>query len=113
MAIKQTKEKLISLVSNRDLKVVALSGAWGTGKTHLWKEICKESKDDTIQGACYVSLFGVKDMSQLKLKMVQSALPVGNERSSRTESITTALKTSLRWELRIYKSNEQRLHATC
>jgi len=95
MTIKQTKEQLISIVGNPDLKVVALSGAWGTGKTHLWKEICKESEDAMIQGARYLSLFGVKDINQLKLKVVQSALPVGGESSSLTEGLMTTWKASV------------------
>lgn len=95
MSITQAKEQLISLVGDRELKVVALSGAWGTGKTHLWKEICNESQDAAIRGARYVSLFGVKDINQLKLKVVQSALPVGGESSSLTESFMATWKTSV------------------
>lgn len=95
MTIKQTKEQLIALVSNLNLKVVALSGTWGTGKTHLWKEICKESEVAAIQGARYVSLFGVKDINQLKLKVVQSALPIGGESSSLTEGLMATWKTSV------------------
>ncbi|WP_148289893.1 P-loop NTPase fold protein [Ideonella sp. B508-1] len=95
MTIEQSKTQLISLIDNTDLKVIALTGAWGTGKTHLWKEIRKESQDPIVEGARYVSLFGVKDINQLKLKVVQSALPVGGESSSLTEGLLKSWKVSV------------------
>ena len=95
MTIKQSKTQLISLINNADIKVFALVGAWGTGKTHLWNEIRKESQDPTVEGARYVSLFGLKDINQLKLKVVQSALPVGGDSSSLTEGLMKTWKLSV------------------
>jgi hypothetical protein len=95
MTIEQSKTQLISLIDNADLKVIALTGAWGTGKTHLWNEIRKESQDPIVEGARYVSLFGLKDINQLKLKAVQSALPVGGESSSLTEGLMKTWKASV------------------
>jgi hypothetical protein len=92
MTIQQTKDQLIYSLQNKQLKVVALSGDWGTGKTHLWKEIRNQSSIDLIKDARYVSLFGVKDINQLKFKVVQSALPVGGESDSLTESLLKAWK---------------------
>jgi hypothetical protein len=42
-----------------------------------------------------VSLFGLKDINQLKLKVVQSALPVGGESSSLTEGLMKTWKVSV------------------
>ncbi|KAF1037019.1 MAG: hypothetical protein GAK33_03503 [Burkholderia lata] len=95
MTIEQSKTQLISLIDNDDLKVIALTGAWGTGKTHLWNEIRKESHDPIVEGARYVSLFGLKDINQIKLKVVQSALPVGGESSSVTEGLMKTWKVSV------------------
>ncbi|WP_439890714.1 P-loop NTPase fold protein [Ralstonia sp. 25C] len=95
MTIEQSKTQLISLIDNADLKVIALTGAWGTGKTHLWNKIRKESQDPIVEGARYVSLFGLKDINQLKLKVVQSALPVGGESSSLTEGLMKTWKASV------------------
>lgn len=95
MTIEQSKVQLIALIDNVDLKVIALTGAWGTGKTHLWNEIRKESQDPIVEGARYVSLFGLKDINQLKLKVVQSALPVGGESSSLTEGLMKTWKVSV------------------
>ena len=95
MTIEQSKTELISLINDPDLKVIALTGAWGTGKTHLWNEIRKESQDPIVKGARYVSLFGLKDINQFKLKVVQSALPVGGDSSSLTEGLMKTWKTSV------------------
>lgn len=95
MTIEQSKTELISLINDPDLKVIALTGAWGTGKTHLWNEIRKESQDPIVQGARYVSLFGLKDINQFKLKVVQSALPVGGDSSSLTEGLMKTWKASV------------------
>ncbi|AKJ68435.1 hypothetical protein ABW99_09620 [Pandoraea thiooxydans] len=95
MTIEHSKAQLISLIDNADLKVIALTGAWGTGKTHLWNEIRKESEDPIVKGARYVSLFGLKDINQLKLKVVQSALPVGGDSSSLTEGLMKTWKASV------------------
>lgn len=75
MTLKMTKDHLIQLLADQDNKVIALSGKWGTGKSHLWREVRTGSEDGAVQGAMYVSLFGLSHMNQIKLKLVQSALP--------------------------------------
>lgn len=87
MTLEHTKAQLTKLISQPDLKVIALSGAWGTGKTHLWNEIRRESANTTISASRYVSLFGVRDIGQLKLKIVQSMLPNIAHGNFVTESI--------------------------
>lgn len=39
MSLQRTKERLVSLLGQVDNRVIALSGKWGTGKTHLWNEV--------------------------------------------------------------------------
>ena len=51
MSIESTKKQLIELLERVDNNVIALSGKWGTGKTHLWNEVKKESKDEKVQKA--------------------------------------------------------------
>lgn len=41
----------------------------------MWREVQKASTNDAIKNALYVSLFGVKNILQLKMKIVQSAIP--------------------------------------
>lgn len=75
MSQKKTKEQLIRLLGEADNKVLALSGKWGTGKTRLWEEIQKESDDDQIKQALYVSLFGLSNTDQVKRKLIETAIP--------------------------------------
>lgn len=73
MSMAASKQALIRLLQNKELKVIALSGAWGTGKTHLWKVVQDESEDDTIKSAALTSLFGVREINALKMRAIQSA----------------------------------------
>ncbi len=68
------KSALSSLLLDRTLKVVALSGPWGVGKTHLWKGIQEDSLDPLVRNAMYCSLFGVTSIRDLKLKLAQAAV---------------------------------------
>ncbi|WP_429295806.1 P-loop NTPase fold protein [Paraburkholderia atlantica] len=91
MSLQETKQHLIRLLSETENKVIALSGKWGTGKSHLWEEVKKEATDPAVSEAIYVSLFGLRDMNQLKLKAVQSAIPEVGENSAAMDRIRTAL----------------------
>jgi hypothetical protein len=81
MSLLETKNQMIQLLEDQDNKVIALSGKWGTGKSHLWREVKKGSQDAKVQSALYVSLFGLASMDQVKLKIIQSAIPVAGESS--------------------------------
>ncbi|WP_051346382.1 P-loop NTPase fold protein [Bradyrhizobium sp. th.b2] len=76
MSLQETKDHLIQLLADPDNKVIALSGKWGTGKSHLWREVQAASTDETTKGALYVSLFGLSDIDQLKRKLIESVVPV-------------------------------------
>lgn len=75
MSLWSTKPQLIDALNDPDNRVIALTGKWGTGKSHLWQDVKGESKEPEITRALYVSLFGVADMNQLKVKIIQSAVP--------------------------------------
>lgn len=79
MSLQATKDHLVKVLDDADNKVIALSGKWGTGKSHLWREVREASKDDKVRQSLYVSLFGLSDMSQIKLKIIQNALPKAEE----------------------------------
>ncbi len=64
------------MISDTDNSVIALSGKWGTGKTHLWNEIKSESTDEKVNKALYVSLFGQSSIDQVKRKLIESAIPI-------------------------------------
>lgn len=75
MSLKKSKVQIIQLLGQADSRVIALSGKWGTGKTHLWDEIMKESNDDKVKNALYVSLFGLSSIDQVKRKLIESVIP--------------------------------------
>ena len=81
MSLQSTKDHLIQLLDDQDNKVIALSGKWGTGKSHLWRDVKGGSQDQKVQAALYVSLFGLASMDQVKLKIIQSSIPVAGESS--------------------------------
>lgn len=81
MSLEITKKHLVQLLSDHDNKVIALSGKWGTGKSHLWREVKGASSDKKVEAALYVSLFGLASMDQVKLKIVQSSIPIAGESS--------------------------------
>jgi len=82
MTLSTTKKHLVDLLADPGNKVVALSGKWGTGKSHLWRAVKDDSQDERVKAALYVSLFGLVSMDQVKLKIVQSAIPKADENPS-------------------------------
>lgn len=82
MSLNTTKRHLVELLDDHGNKVIALSGKWGIGKSHLWRAVKADSTDEQVKAALYVSLFGLISMDQVKLKIVQSAIPKANENPS-------------------------------
>lgn len=98
MSLAQTEQQLVKLLANADNKVVALSGRWGTGKSHLLDKVRKGSSDEKVRTAAYVSLFGLADMAEVKLKLLQSALPKAEDKGSAWKKVSSgwnAAKTAL------------------
>lgn len=91
MSLSSTKPQLIDALNDPDSKVIALTGKWGTGKSHLWREVKSESKEVEIARALYVSLFGVADMTQLKVKIIQSAVPNVDANRATWERVDAAI----------------------
>lgn len=55
--------------------VVALTGPWGCGKTHLWHTLKQQrNADDMIGNALYASVFGVNTVDEIRQRLLQSAL---------------------------------------
>jgi hypothetical protein len=94
MSLAITKTNFEELIADDNNAVIALSGKWGTGKSYLWRVVQKDSGSDAVKKALYVSLFGVKDILQLKMKILQSAVPDSKTGHAAREVITTAWKES-------------------
>ena len=65
------KGSLTALLNDPDHKVISLKGKWGTGKTFLWKSIASQVAN-AGKPPIYVSLFGVKTIKELKLRILES-----------------------------------------
>lgn len=75
MTLAACRQNLTQLLSDPDNKVVALSGKWGTGKTHLWRQVQSDLQDTPIKNAVAVSLFGLSTVHDLKIKIAEAILP--------------------------------------
>jgi hypothetical protein len=91
MSMQRAKGNLQALLADREVKVMALSGKWGTGKSHMWDSLRRASTDSEVQGALYVSLFGVATIAELKLKLAQSAVPMIKKRGPRADAVRGAI----------------------
>lgn len=91
MTIARCKHNLLLALNNQDNRVIALSGKWGTGKTHLWKQVQNESTEPAIKTAASVSLFGVSTVNDLKMKIAQALVPKLNGDGALTARLTDGL----------------------
>lgn len=89
MSLAQCKQNFISLLEDPENRVIALSGKWGSGKSHLWKEVQTASPDEKVKGAVYVSLFGLGSIAELKLRIAQGVFPKLQAGGTMVETLKT------------------------
>lgn len=92
MTLSRTKKNLLDALKDKENKVIALSGKWGTGKTHLWSEIQKDSEEEDVRKAVSASLFGVNDVRELKVKFAQALAPLIGREGKYDEAIRSTAK---------------------
>lgn len=77
MSVQITKAVLKDFLCNEETNVLALTGAWGTGKTYAWREALLTHKDNIkFKQYCYVSLFGINSMSELRMSLFTKSVAV-------------------------------------
>lgn len=96
MSLKETKKHLLDLLRDADNRVIALSGKWGTGKTHLCGDVMKESEDEAVNAALYVSLFGLSGIDQVKRKLIESVAPGAEAHPQVWEATKKAVSAGLK-----------------
>ena len=64
--------RLLTLLEKKSPTVVALTGPWGAGKTHLWHEI-EDVLRERNERLAYVSLFGMTTMAELHAAILSAA----------------------------------------
>lgn len=70
----RTKSALIKALNDIGIKVAALTGKWGVGKTHLWGDVKSEINTGLAihEKSVYISIFGVKTINELKSRIGQN-----------------------------------------
>lgn len=109
MSLANTKTNFEQLIADKNNAVIALTGKWGSGKSHLWTEVQRNSNDDGVKKSLYISLFGVKDILQLKIKILQSLAPDSKAGRVAREVATVAWKEATKF-LKGFHSGFAALH---
>lgn len=78
------RQSIFAFLNNKNLKVLAITGDWGVGKTYFWKNeifnnIPIEDKKDYYS---YVSLFNIETINDLKIKLYYESKPMLKEDSN-------------------------------
>lgn len=77
MSVQITKAVLKEFLCSAETNVLALTGAWGTGKTYAWGEALLAHKDNVkFKHYCYVSLFGINSMAELRMALFTKSVAV-------------------------------------
>lgn len=67
------EKKLLELINTEDSFAVALTGEWGIGKTHFWKDFYEQNHTNLgVNKYSYVSLFGIDSIDALKFEITLS-----------------------------------------
>ncbi len=96
MSLQSTKAQLVCLLADEDTKVIALAGKWGTGKSHMWEEIRTTSGNEKVKAALYASFFGLSSIEQVKLKLIQSAVPAMKDNPGLWKGAKDVLKSGVK-----------------
>jgi len=81
------KQALDSFI-NGELKVLVLKGSWGVGKTHYWEKYIEEKikqKELKPLAYSYVSLFALKNLTELKEAIFHNGVPLKTEQEIEEE----------------------------
>lgn len=77
MSVQISKAVLKNFLGDAETNVLALTGAWGTGKTYAWREALLAHRDNIkFKHYCYVSLFGVNSMAELRMSLFTKSVAV-------------------------------------
>lgn len=81
-------DALQDALSNPAYKVIALTGKWGTGKTHLWQTLNLNKKE-----VLEVSAFGAKSIEDIKRKLFQDSVRITNINTNTNDFAASVIKT--------------------
>ncbi len=73
MSIRLVEERLDALLSDATSRIVLLTGAWGSGKTHQWRAARARFNGEKPRHA-YVSLFGLGSVPDLRRRIAEESV---------------------------------------
>ena len=77
-------DSILKFLSDETLKVAVLKGEWGIGKTFFWRNFLSEKKDALdFRAYSYVSLFGAKEVGDLKRQIFSNFEMLDEEKLSK------------------------------
>jgi hypothetical protein len=77
LSVEITKTVLRDFLTNDSSDVLALTGAWGVGKTYAWRQALMANKENIkLPQYCYVSLFGINTMAELRMALFVKSVAV-------------------------------------
>lgn len=83
MSVDLVKGVIARFITDKEPSVLVIKGDWGVGKTHAWETVLQAEKSNVqFKKYSYVSLFGLKTISELRIKLMAKAIPtnlVGKE----------------------------------
>lgn len=89
-------ERLTRVLEQPEGVAVAITGAWGVGKTYFWKNFIKQYPLAQDQQYAYVSVFGVETLADLKALIVEQLEADPNDPLSFTERAAQFTKRAFR-----------------
>lgn len=67
MTVATVKVVATRFLTNSEPEVLVLKGAWGVGKTYAWNKLVEQHKKEIkLESYCYVSLFGLSSITELR-----------------------------------------------
>jgi hypothetical protein len=87
MSVKQVRNVVQRFLEQPENEVLAIKGAWGVGKTYAWHHLVAEYKSIIRPSTyCYVSLFGIASLADLRMAILTNSRPVEDIGSTMTLS---------------------------
>jgi len=75
MTIEIVEERLDALLKAERAKVLLLTGGWGAGKTHQWKQALQRAAAVSNQPRyAYVSLFGLTNLAEVRKRVAEETV---------------------------------------
>ncbi|TAM51525.1 MAG: hypothetical protein EPN57_17330 [Paraburkholderia sp.] len=92
MTYQLTRESLIESLAD-ETTTLCIHGAWGAGKTHLWREVEKNALPERWKGrVAYASVFGANSLVEIKQRACLSAAESYVNRPLATPTIVQGLR---------------------